>query len=140
MKCVPLQNHEVTFHVHIEPEKTVLAGFFDGEDADWDALLEGQIARRLRLGQCEAWCKVVVTAIWLDSDGHMYTGTSAHGNCVLDSTDAPEHGEATPETPYTLARSAGLYTSALGDLNDHLIELIRRGETLARALTPNRNL
>lgn len=120
---------EVTFSVEIEADEncseTEIRGSFATDEPDMDRETADEIIRRLRRGEVEAWCGVVVTASW-EHDGETYVGRDSLWHCSLNDDYTAE----------VVAEHHDMREEALDDLNRTLEAECARVSSLARALAP----
>lgn len=111
MKTRELTRAEVTFEVSIEPDDTPVVGNFASGDDALDREDENRILERLKRGETEAWCGVIVTARW-------------KGFKATDSVWGVELGP--DETPEHYAEESGMHEEALAHLNEKVARTARK--------------
>ncbi len=114
---------EVTFTIEIEQDDSPVRGHFATDDPGADRMQEDEILDRVRNGEVEAWCGVIVTARW-EFDGHEYTGDDSIWGNVLSDEYTKEH----------VAEYHDMREQALADLNDSLERLYSRLSAVAAHL------
>lgn len=117
---------DVTISVTTEEEDVpVRDNALASGDADADREEEDAILARLKRGDYEAWCRVIVTATWEAPDGNEYTGQDSLGCCVLGDGYTAEQ----------CAEHHDMAEQALNDLNQRLACIVSKARRLKEALS-----